>query len=234
MMINHFDSTIHLDLKSPPIQPRHVKSKSAYDGILQLPEEIPIHRHRAHHGSISSREQRSSKQLRQPIKKTEANKSMKNLNLIPIAKKTQNQGKKPLERSSSAVVVVPSPSSSSIESYINANLSDSSNQKAKSAPVMPNEIQGFSLDDEMKMLNNVFKEQMKKMNIFGNGSKGSSKVKCAICKNEIESSSEFVYFGGNFYHLGCERCHVCKRKVEPPFYIERNAKILCEKCKRMA
>ncbi|OHT07525.1 hypothetical protein TRFO_05145 [Tritrichomonas foetus] len=94
-------------------------------------------------------------------------------------------------------------------------------KKANSAPTisMNKEIDGFSLTDEMRMLNNVF--MIKK-----------EKKKCSICRLEIDDNSNYVFFGGNFYHEKCQKCYACKKKIEPPFLIERPTRIYCMNCRK--
>lgn len=167
-------------------------------------------------------------------KQIQGSKSVKNLNFIPIELagvfqegkeiKTTREPRKKIMQSVSLLRLNPNERPQALSSRLN------------STPSMPKEIKDFSLYDQMKMLNDIFPNEMKKNCNKICCNENRSKFYCAICKSEVKysesssSNSDYLFFGGCYYHLKCMRCTSCSVNLQPPFYIEKSSKIYCSYC----
>lgn len=167
-------------------------------------------------------------------KKINGSTSFKNLNFIPIeftgnfqdgqeVKTTREQRKKIFQ------------SASLLHIRQNDQPTALSSRPRDNSPLVPKEINGFSPCDQLKILNEIFPNEIKKNCNKICCDENRSKFLCAICNSEVKfsnsaSNSDYVFFGGCFYHINCMKCSSCSTNLQPPFYIEKASKIYCSNC----
>ena len=167
-------------------------------------------------------------------KKIQGSKSFKNLNFIPIEFAEVYQDGKEIKTARENKKIIQSASMFRINP--NERPQALSSRVKDNTPILSKQINNFSLYDQMKILNDIFPEEMKKNCNKVCCNENRSKFFCAICKSEIKNlnssstDSDYLFFGGCYYHLKCLKCSTCSTNLHPPFYIEKSSKIYCSYC----